>query len=109
MPVPRPVTTGAGAPGEGGDQRGRRRGVADAHLAGDEEVVAVGDEHARDLGPDVERGEALRRSSSPASCAMSPVPGRTLRTSTPAELTDVGRDADVDDMNRRADLTGRSR
>ena len=43
MPVPRPVTSAAGTPEGGRDQRRRRGGVADAHVTDDQQVGAGGD------------------------------------------------------------------
>ena len=84
---------------------GGRRGVADAHLAGREQIVPRGHELRRDVGSDIERTVGLDGRHRGSGCEVAGA-GAHLPVMHAGELRHVGRDADVDDVHRGADLTG---
>src|SRR5205085_44866 len=93
-----------GGAGEGGDERARRRRVADAHLADADEADTVARELRGELDADVDRGERLvarhRRSVREAGRAGGDATAPDLR-----QLRQLARDAHVDDDDLRARLT----
>ena len=80
-PVPRPTVELGGAPVSAPDERGRRRGVADADLAEDQAVDAAARASSRASAAPPQRCVELRFGASAGSAVMSAVPGGDLGVS----------------------------
>ena len=106
-PAPRPVTSTGVRAGDGGDDRGRRGGVADAHVAGDEAAGAGLDAPVGELDADVEGEEGVgaahgRRRGRDRRCRAA-----TVRWRRPGPVDGDRRGhADVDHRDRGTGLAG---